>query len=149
VRRNTAARIRTLLVSAFDDLEAELGRFVARLRGNERWQRKRGSRSAAAFRDASDQLRDERALIDRALAGDRTAFEVLADNRLAGVRREIQNTLAAQGHQPTDDELDRTLATTLTRAFRDLKRKPERWSIHGWLSWVARRELKARYGHQV
>jgi hypothetical protein len=142
VHRNAAPHIRTVLTRAFDDLERSLIQFNEQMRGATGWQRKRSARSARRIKQAQAALINERALLDRALAGERTAFEVLADTRLAGLRNVIFELLTERGGQPSDDELDQALGTTLAVAFEQLERKPERWSIHGWLSWIARRELR-------
>jgi ribosome-associated translation inhibitor RaiA len=143
-RRNQAKRVRTLLHRAFDDLEEQLERFNAGLRREVAWERKRGARSTTAFRAAEQELTEERALLDRALAGERAAFDRVAETQLAGVRKVIFDSLSAAGHDITTRELDTELEWVLARAYERLDRKPERWTLHGWLAHVARRELRGR-----
>ena len=114
-----------------DDLERALGQL-----------RKRGARTPAAVARAGRELTEQRALLDRALAGERNAFDTLAEIRLAGVRKIIVERLSEGGREPPQEALDAALARTLSRAFERLHEKPERWSVHRWLAAVARRELE-------
>jgi hypothetical protein len=140
--RNRAPFVRTLIRQVFDDLQKELAKLQSGLRGDADWRRKRGMRQSAGMQQARHALEEERALLDRALAGDRATFDRVAETRLAGVRNVIFEILSEGGRQPTDAALDEALALTMSRAFEELHRKPERWSLHGWLAWTARRELK-------
>lgn len=140
-QRNAAPMIRTLLNEAFEDLREQLARMHAHLRQEPEWERTRGMRSAEALADDTRQLVELRAALDEALGRGHTAFEVLADTRLPGVRRVIFEILTEDGRQPTDEELDRALLHSLAAAHAALQSKPEGWNLFGWLAWVARREL--------
>lgn len=141
-RRNAAAEVRTLITQVFEDLEEQLDALVAGLRGEAEWQRKRGMRSDRDLQHMSRQIEEERALLTEALTGDRASFDELAERRLAGVRKVILGLLSDSGREPSAAELDSALQRTLSRAFETLGRKPERWSLHGWLAHTARRELR-------
>jgi ribosome-associated translation inhibitor RaiA len=140
-KRNAAPTVRAFLKQAFDDIEEQLRRFKAKLRREYAHGRKRASLSPAAVRFRERELLEERELLDRALAGDRQAFEQLVEAELPGLDRVISRTLAAAGRQPTPEEVQHILAEVLTLAFRELARKPARWSLGGWLAWLARREI--------
>jgi hypothetical protein len=142
VSRNRAPLVRTLIRQVFDAIEKDVAQRLSALRGRAAAQRKRGMRNVASAQRARHGLEEERALLDRALAGEKATFDQLAESRLAGVRKVVYEILSEGGRQPTDAALDEALALTLSRAFEDLHRKPEHWSLHGWLSWTARRELK-------
>jgi hypothetical protein len=141
-RRNAGHRQTVLLNAVFDDLEKELERYQAGLRGGPGRDRKRGARTPAAVARAGRELIEQRALLDRALAGERSAFDTLAEIRLAGVRKIIVERLSEGGREPAQEALDAALARTLARAFERLHEKPERWSVHRWLAAVARQELE-------
>lgn len=148
-RRNAAPRIRTLIREAFEDVERELDAFNAGLRSEAAWRRRRGRRgNGAGARDAfareERELIEQRAMLDRALAGDRGAFDALADTTLPGVRRVIFDTLSRGGHEPGNKELTEALITTLSAAFRRLGEKPDGWTLYGWIAQVAREELRGR-----
>lgn len=140
-QRNAAPRLTMLLNAAFDDLEKELERYQSGLRGEADRDRKRGARSPVAVARAGRELIEQRALLDRARAGERAAFDILAEVRLAGVRKIIVERLSEGGREPAQEALDAALARTLSRAFERLHEKPERWSVHRWLADVARQEL--------
>jgi len=87
-------------------------------------------------------LLEERELLDRALAGDREAFDRLVEEELPGLRRAIERALLDVGTEPTPERVEHVLADVLAIAFRELARKPARWSLGGWLAWIARREME-------
>jgi hypothetical protein len=130
-----------VLNHTFDDVREQLASMQAQLRHSPSWQRKRGLRSNQLLDNAERQLVELRAAFDEALATDRVSFEVLADTRLPAVRRAILEILTQDGKHPDAEDLDRALLYTLASAHRDLKSKPDGWSLQGWLTWVARREL--------
>lgn len=140
--RNRADEVRTLIVRVFEDIEEQLDQFLADLRGREESQRKRGLRAGRDLKRTSRRIAEEQALLARALAGDRTTFDQLAEARLAGVRKVIFEILSKGGREPTDDELDAALRLTLSRAYEMLARKPARWTMYGWLAHTARHVLK-------
>jgi hypothetical protein len=142
VRRNRAPGVRPLLGLLFDDIDDQLERLSSGQRHDRDWKRKRGARETQAMSDATRALTEERALLDQALVGDRTAFDRLAESRLAGVRTVIFEALSKGGREPTNDSLDQALTLTMSRAFERLHEKPEDWTIHGWLAQVAREELQ-------
>jgi hypothetical protein len=147
--RNAAPKIHTLLNYAFDDLRERLARMDAQLRHEADWERKRGGRSGEDLKRTERELIELRAALDQALATDPTAFAVLADTRLPAVRRILYEAMTHEGHQPAQEELDRALVQVLAAAQQDLRSKPDRWSLFGWLAWVARRELDRRAGLTV
>jgi hypothetical protein len=141
VRRNTAPSVTTLIGRLFEDLGEKAAEYISRLNAPAARPRKSGVRSPAARRHDADRLIAERALLDEAMAGDRPSFDKVAETRLAGVRKVIFDALTQHGRQPSDDDLDQALAQTLMYAFEHLREKPERWSLHGWLAWTARKQL--------
>jgi hypothetical protein len=140
-QRNAAPAIRTLLNRSFEDLREQLARMHAQLRLEPEWERRRGARDDAGAQDADRTLTELRAALDQALADGPTAYSVLADTRLPGVRRVIFEILTADGRQPTDEDLARALQHTVAVAQQELRTKPESWTLYGWLAWIARREL--------
>ena len=50
--------------------------------------------------------------------------------------------LEEEGREASPEAIEHLMADALTIAFRDLARKPARWSLSGWLAWIARRELR-------
>jgi hypothetical protein len=142
-RRNAAPTIRTLLGKLFEDLEEEVARWMSQVRGEESWKRRRkGSRDSKRNAAMAGELVAERALLTQALQGDRKSFDQLAEERLSGVRKVIYDLLSVNGREPDDDALNQALNLTLSRAFENLDRKPENWSVRGWLAWTARKELR-------
>jgi hypothetical protein len=144
-RRNRAPTVTTLIGRVFEDLEEEVAAFVTALSNEEAWKRKRGARSAPAWRKAGARLQLERALLDEARAGDRSAFDTLAEGRLSGLRKTICEELSRHGREPTNEELDARLSQTLAQAFERLHEKPDRWSLHRWLSWIAQNPPAGRF----
>ncbi|MDR7416653.1 MAG: hypothetical protein QN193_08280 [Armatimonadota bacterium] len=141
-RRNRAETLEGFLKAAFEDLEEQIGHFKARLRRDYAHERKRASLSAEAVRAYEQALMEERALLDQALAGDREAFHALVEEELPHLRRVLERELRAVGREGTAEELEHVLADVLTVAFRELPRKPARWTLAGWLTWIARREVE-------
>ena len=116
-RRNRAASAEGLLDAAFDDLEEQLARYTARLRRERHHERKRAStRSQEALEARERALLEERELLDRAL-------------------REA-------GRDPLPEVIEHVLADVLAAAHQRLPEKPARWSIPGWLTWLARRQVR-------
>lgn len=142
--RASAPSVRTLLAKSFDALEREVARLKAGLRGEADWKRKRGARGRDGVRNAERRLHEARARLDQAMAGDRKAFDVLAEVELAGLRKIILESLSNNSHEVTNEELDEALSVVMSRAFRTLRDKPEDWSMHRWLARVARRQLRPR-----
>ena len=139
-KRNAAPTARALLKRAFDDLEEQLARFKARLRREYAHERKRASHSPEAVRFQEQVLLAERVLLDRALAGDRAAFDTLVQAELRGLDAVVRQALARAGREPTDEAVQHVIGDVLAVAFRELARKPARWSLGGWLALIARRE---------
>lgn len=141
-RRNVAPTLAALLKLAFDDLHEQLHRFKSKLRRDYIHERRRASLSPEMVKVQERVLLDERELLDRALAGDRAAFDTLVNRELPTLTRAIARLLAEHG-RPTDTEtVEHVLADVLTTAFTDLARKPTRWSMAGWLAWLARRTIR-------
>ncbi len=141
-RRNTAPTLPALLKLAFDDLHEQLHRFKSQLRREFMHERKRASLPPEMVTVQERLLLDERELLDRALAGDRAAFDALVNRELPELTRAVERLLAEQG-RPTDSAtVEHVLADVLTTAFTDLARKPARWSMAGWLAWLARRMIR-------
>lgn len=141
-KRNRAETLEGLLKAAFEDLEEQLDRFQARVRREYARERKRTSLPPEVVRAHERALLEERELLDRAMAGDRAAFDRLVEEELPGLRRTIERALLDVGAEPTSERVEHTLADVLTVAFRELSRKPARWSLGGWLAWIARREVR-------
>jgi len=141
-RRNVAPTLATLLKLAFDDLHEQLHRFKSKLRRDYMHERRRASLSSEMVKVQERVLLGERELLDRALTGDRAAFDALVNRELPTLTRAIERLLAEYG-RPTDTEtVEHVLADVLTTAFTDLARKPTRWSMAGWLAWLARRIIR-------
>lgn len=143
VARNSGSSVRSVIRQVFEDLEEQRERLISEMRSEPTWKRKRGARDAEATESVARELIEERALLSRALEGDRNAFDVVAESRLAGVRKVIYGILSSGGREPTTDSLDQALALTMANAFEHLGEKPEHWSLHGWLAWTARKELES------
>lgn len=149
-KRNSGPTIEALLKQAFDDIEEQLSRFKSNLRRDYAHERKRASLPPEAIRYQERELMAERELLDRALAGDRTAFDTLINDERPGLSTVIASELVARGQEPRPETIDHVMADVLTTAFRDLARKPARWSFGGWLAWLARRQLQRESkGHAV
>jgi hypothetical protein len=143
--RNREDSVSTLLRKSFSDLEEQMDRLNAGLRGERKWERKRGSRAADGREDATRALAELRSRMDAAMQQKgATGLSALADSRLRGLRSTIFEMMAKGDAQPTDEQLDRALLLALDAAQRNIARKPEGWSIEGWLAWTARRELELR-----
>ncbi|HZU05678.1 MAG TPA: hypothetical protein VFB73_06870 [Chloroflexota bacterium] len=140
-RRNRAPAVRTLLKEAFEDLEERLARYKAALRRDYAHERKRAALEPEQVRFCERVLLEERELLDRALAGDRTAFDQLVQQELPGLARQIEALLAASGREPSPEAVEHVMADVLATAFARLAQKPARWSLGGWLGWLARREI--------
>lgn len=140
--RNAAAEVGTLLREAFDDLERQVDRFNAELRGEKEWRRKRGARSQASVVEAEQALGEIRARLDGSFADGTAGFDQLAETELKGLRATILEILSADGREPADEDLDRALTTVLTRAVAEARRKPDGWSSYRWAAWIAQRELR-------
>lgn len=147
-KRNTGPALSVLLKRAFEDLEEQLARFKARLGHTYKHERKRASLSTDAIRTHESFMIEERELLDRALQGDRDAYETLVDSGIPGFRPVVARLLAEHGREPSIDEEERVLADVLSIGFRELARKPARWTLAGWLIWLARREIE-RESHQM
>lgn len=139
-KRNRAETLEGLLNAAFEDLEEQLDRFQARVRREYVHERKRASLPPEVVRAHERELLEERELLDRALAGDREAFDRLVARELPGLRRVIERELVGSG--AGSERVEHVLADTLAIAFRELVRKPARWTMAGWLAWIARREIE-------
>jgi hypothetical protein len=85
----------------------------------------------AAYEQA---LLEERELLDRALAGDRQAFDRLAEEDLPALHRAVERELLRLGRPVTPEAVQQGVAEALAVAFRNLSRKPARWTVGGWLA---------------
>jgi len=139
--RNKAPSICALLKHAFGDLEEQLDRLNSGLRGEKAWERKRGARSAKGTAASQREMEMLRARLDALVAGKRSDLEAFVESRLKGVRSTIFDIMAKDDLHPTDEQLDNALIRTMDVAERDILSKPDGWSLEGWLSWVATREL--------
>jgi hypothetical protein len=142
VRRNRASTLEGLLDAAFDDLEEQLIRFLARLRREASFERRRASLSDDVLRARERALLEERELLDRALAGDREAFDRLVTDDLPEVETAIAGALRAAGREVTAEAIRHVLADVLAEAAHRLPEKPARWTMPGWLTWLARRQIR-------
>ncbi len=140
-KRNAAPTPRAFLNRAFQDLEEQLARFKSKLRREYTHERKRQSMPPEAVRFRERELMEERELLDRALVGDRAAFEQLVESELPALARIVRSALAEVGRDATEEVVQHVMADVLTKAFQLLARKPARWSLLGWLGWLARREI--------
>jgi ribosome-associated translation inhibitor RaiA len=141
-RRNRSATAEGWLRAAFDDLEQQLSRYKAKLRREHAHERRRASLPPEAVEAYEHALLEERELLDRALAGDREAFDRLADEDLPALRRAVERELLRLGRPVTPEAVQQAVAEALSVGFRNLARKPARWTVGGWLAWVARRTLR-------
>jgi len=141
-RRNRSATPEGWLRAAFDDLEEQLSRYKARLRREHAHERRRASLPREAVEAYERALREERELLDRALVGDREAFDGLAEEGLAGLRRAVERELLRLGRPLTAEAVQQAVAEALSVGFRNLAHKPARWTVGGWLAWVAKRTLR-------
>lgn len=143
--RNSAPTLRALITGALDDLERAVNAFNASIRRDAqkgRKGRKRGLRAPRRMAEGQRALTEARARMASSLAPGPPDFDKLAETQLLGVRRVIFDELARQGRTPHNAELDEALSHAMSVAARDLDRKPSRWTLHGWLAWVARREIR-------
>lgn len=141
-RRNSGPSIAVVLKRAFEDIEEQLGRFKSKLRREYTYERKRTSLAHDAVQAHERELLEERELLDRALTGDRAAFDTLAEAELPGLSQAIAEGLREQGREDTPEAIEQVIADVLTAAFAELARKPTRWSLGGWLVWLARRQIR-------
>jgi ribosome-associated translation inhibitor RaiA len=141
-RRNRSTTPEGWLRAAFDDLEQQLSRYKAQLRREHAHERRRASLAPEVVEAYERALMEERELLDRALAGDREAFERLADEDLPALRRAVERELLRLGRPVTPEAVQQAVAEAMSAAFRNLSRKPARWSVGGWLAWVAKRTLR-------
>lgn len=141
-RRNVAPTLPALLKLAFDDLHEQLHRFKSRLRRDYQHERRRTSLPPELVAYQERVLLDERELLDRALSGDRAAFDALVNRDLPELTRAIERLLAEYGRPTSPETVEHVLADVLTTAFTDLARKPAHWSMAGWLAWLARRTIR-------
>lgn len=140
--RNSGPTIAAVLKRAFDDIEGQLNRFKSKLRKDYTYERKRTSLARDAVEAHERELQEERELLDRALVGDQAAFDTLVEAEMPGLSRGIEQALREQGREDTPAAIEQVLADVLTTAFREFARKPARWSLGGWLLWLARRRLR-------
>lgn len=143
-RLNRADTLDGLINAAFDDLEEQLSRHKARLRRDHAHERRRASLPQETIEGWERVLLEERELLDRAVAGDREAFDRLVDEDLPSVRRGIVEVLIERGQAAGPDAVEQILADVLSVAARQITRKPPRWSMNGWLTWLARKEIRRR-----
>lgn len=149
-KRNNGPTIAVLLKRAFEDLvEDQLPRFMAKLRRDYTYERKRASLSGEAVRALERSLHQERELLDRALAGDRAAFRALVDTEMPVLSRVVANVLVEHGREPSPEAIQHALADALAIGERELPKKPARWSLSGWLAWLARREIRREARQQA
>ena len=141
-RRNRSATPEGWIRAAFDDLEQQLSRYKAQLRREHAHERRRASLPEEAVEAYQRTLLEERELLDRALAGDREAFDRLADEDLPALRRAVERELLRLGRPVTPEAVQQAAADALAGGFRNLARKPARWTVGGWLAWVAKRTLR-------
>lgn len=141
-KRNVAPTLSALLKLAFDDLHEQLHRFKSQLRRDYMHERRRASLSPEMVKYQERVLLDERELLDRALAGDRAAFDALVNRELPALTRAVERLLAEYGRPTNPETVEHVLADVLTTAFTELARKPTRWSMAGWLTWLARRMIR-------
>ncbi|MER3419308.1 MAG: hypothetical protein C4290_01730 [Chloroflexota bacterium] len=142
VRRNVAPTLPALLKLAFNDLHEQLHRFKSQLRRDYLHERRRTSLPPELVAYQERVLLDERELLDRALSGDRAAFDALVNHELPELTRAIERLLREHGREATAEAVEHVMADVLTTAFTELARKPARWSMAGWLAWLARRIIR-------
>lgn len=141
-RRNRSATPDGWLRAAFEDLEEQLSRYKAKLRREHAHERRRASLPPEAVEAYEQALLEERELLDRALAGDRDAFDRLAEEDLPALHRVVEREMLRLGRAVTPEAVQQAVADALLVGFRNLSRKPARWTLGGWLGWVARRVLR-------
>jgi ribosome-associated translation inhibitor RaiA len=148
-RFNSGPTVEAFLNRAFEDIEEQLERFKSKLRRAYKYERKRTSLPPEAAQYQERQLLDERELLDRALSGDRSAFDELMNVERPGLSAVIARSLEESGYDSTQVNVDQIMTDTFAIAFRDLARKPARWSMGGWLAWIARREIDRLLSQQA
>lgn len=148
-KRNRGPAITALLKRAFDDVEEQVARLMAKLRRDYTYERKRASLTPEVLRALERSVLEERELLDRALAGDRAAFNALVDREMPILSRVVARELGAHGRQPSPEAIEHVMADVLAIAERELAKKPARWSLAGWLAWIARREIRREAGQQA
>lgn len=141
-RRNRAPTVAALLHQAFADLEERLARYKARLRREYAHGRKRAALEPEQVRFLERELLERRELLDRALAGDRAAFDALVEHELPGLRRRVERLLVAAGREATEEAVEHVVADVLAKAMAELAHKPARWTLGGWLGWLAQRVVE-------
>jgi len=148
-KRNAGPTIQALLKQAFDDLDGQLTRFMGKLRRDFTYQRKRPSIAPETARMIERDMLAKRELLDRALAGNREAFNALVDTELPILSRAIASALVERQIDPSPEAIEHVMADVLVIAARDLAKKPARWSLSGWLAWLARREIEREANRQA
>lgn len=143
-RLNRAGTLEGLIKAAFDDLEEQLSRHKARLRRDHAHERRRASLPQETIGGWERALLEERELLDRTVAGDRDAFDRLVEEDLPSVRRRMLEALIERRQDPRPEIVEQILGDVLTVAARQVARKPPRWSMNGWLTWLARKEIRRR-----
>ena len=141
-RRNSGPAVAVVLRRAFEDIEEQLIRFKSKLRREYTYERKRASLAPDVVQVHERALLEERELVDRAVTGDRAAFDTLVDAELSALSQVIARTLIEHGREVGPEGIERAMEDVLATAFGDLARKPARWSLGGWLLWLARRRLR-------
>jgi ribosomal subunit interface protein len=136
VARRTGPSFPVALEQATTAVERQLERYKARLRGDYLHERKRAAMSPEERWARECELLEDRALLDRALLGDRQAFDELTERELPGLTRYIRRRLTQRGLDEATVEtlLPQFLEQALLAGFERLRQKPERMSLQGWLA---------------
>jgi len=140
VARRMGPSLEVALDAAVEAIERQVERYKARLRGDYLYERKRAALSPEEREAREHELIEDRALLDRALLGDREAFEELTERELTGLTRYIRRRLAQReiDEAMLDTLLPQILEQTLLVGFERLRQKPESMSLQGWLALQAR-----------
>ncbi len=148
VSRRSAESVEGALLAAAQGVERQLQRYMGRLRGEHRYERTRAGLAPAARAADERVLIEERELLDRALAGDRAAFDRLTWDELPAVSAVIRKELERAGAAGSGVERigERVLTRTLATCFEALARRPANMSLQGWLADTARRLTREEAG---
>ncbi len=131
VSKEEAQNLESALNEAFEELQRQLMRYVARLRKEDQWRRK--ARRA--------QLRRLKAATGAAAREDRQAYYDLVHKHIPKLERFVRHELTymrASGDLPPDyPRIEDIVDETLARAFSELDKKPSPLSIDNWLIRIA------------
>jgi len=124
------------LHKAVNILETELAHYKARLRHENAVSRRREDLTTVESDLLQDDLRTERELLDRCLAGNKAAFDDLVKEYMPELLQAVREEAARTGPGkplPSDEELRAVVQEALAEAFQRLPHEPPRANLANWL----------------